>query len=401
MKNGKKGMSEGLMIVVGIILTIIMLGIFFSFTSYTSVKANERSAVITTRKLASNIDDVCLSSTPGYYKTMVITLPQGGMLKGLAGKLLRTLASFQILSKGDPDFLIYYDSFPQIEDLDWLLLVRGSVLPFKLNYTGGTVSFPNHKEIFPTLFYNKTKGYVLVYNIVPYNSTEGKWIRKGIYRYNTSSFDINVKTMRKYQVCGNHSLCLRTNDFLYVYPLKCTEPIELDRGNGAGSSWLKKLWELNSLTFGNTSPSFYLASPCKITIKIVKGKCKFAENETVPIYQYDQGAYKKIGEQTIYQKSAELSLIEKNPEPDSNEVDCIRVIPQTAADGFCYASPNLIASLLYGTYNFQDNTGDMWWISKETSDIIEERNDVENYILEHGIGRFRKIFFTWPFHPVN
>ncbi len=402
-----KGYSEGFIVLIGIIISIIMLIVFFSITGRMERISNERAAVSTLSSLRNGIDDVCSSDSPGYYKEVVVSLPENGfssskLLNMITGMLL---AHFHILNNGDPDFIIYRGSFPQLEDLSWLFEVRESVYPFFLNYTAdGKINAENYEKIYPTLFYNKTSGYELIFNVLPYNSTEGKWLKKNpyIYAYNTSSIDINVKTMRKYQICGGNSLCLKSSKYLYKYDLKCKLPIELERGNGAGSSWLKKMYEYKAYSLGNTSPQFYLVSPCQIKLKIVKGKCSFYRNVTIPIYN-ESGD--KVGDYTIYQRAWEMKLINEsafeNDLKDEHQVDCIQIIPESAPKGFCYSSPNLPAGLFYGTFSFVKNKGVMWYISTEYNDIINERNEITNYILTYGIGKIRKLFYVWPNHPIN
>ena len=406
---------------------------------------NERSSVTSTKELARSIDDVCSSIDPDYYREVDISLPQNDVIypKILKPILKETLATFQISRSGDPDFIIYHNDFPQLEDLTWLISIRHQVSPYEifqlpfpnsdnkilkkgnkkkinnylLNFIKQKSGMDNITQIYPIMYKNETNSkYFMINNIIPYNSTEGKWNKKYpyIYTYNLSSYELNIKFMRKYQICGNHSICLKTNKFLYTFPLKCDEYIELEKGiNPEDSNWFKNLikntWNYKAKLIGNTSTSFYMASPCKIKVRIKKGKCLFYKNYTYPIYEYkynkNDNDYELlyIGNRTLYQKEWENDLVNITPY-NQNYIDCIQIVPISSSYGFCYSSPNMAAAL-FGAFTHKTVTGlilkEMSFISEESSNLVEERSKMENYILKKGIGKIKKFFFTWPDHPLN
>ena len=416
---------------------------FYEISGAIERASNERAAVTSAKKLAREIDDVCSSIDSGYSKEVELSLPQNGVIypKLLKPILKTTLATFQISRSGDPDFIIYYNDFPQLEDLTWFMDVRNEISPYELiTYpSDGTTdgikknnilnNFVKEKtgiepvEIFSDLYMNNTKPrYVLISNILPYNSTEGKWDEKYpyVYLYNMSSYDLNVKLMRKYQICGKNAICLKTDKMLYRFPLKCNVSyIELEKGiKPEDKTWfknmMKKIFGLGtrSFTIGDTSSSFYMASPCRIKVKIKKGECEFHRNETYPIYEYDKKNDKliEIGNRTIYQKGWENELVNKSMmSPDNeNKVDCIQIIPISSPYGFCYSSPNMNAALFVSFTHINISTNpiqiisrDMWIIGEKHLNVISERSEMENYILKRGIGRIKKFFFTWPDHPLN
>lgn len=192
---------------------------------------------------------------------------------------------------------------------------------------------------------------------------KGKWIGQTYYfDALLSPFD---RANEKFRYCGAGSLCVKTPNYVAVYPLKdCMAAgynyVQLkikgkpqstsDVFGGAMTFWFN-IW-----TSGNKR--FYLASPCGMEFKISKGKCKCAKTlETVYSANYveDENGewewqFEPAGAARICDEVPEEVMNNQNYAGSFDEYDCLivenneRVLNGYIGDNspyhnFCYSRP--------------------------------------------------------------
>lgn len=210
-----------------------------------------------------------------------------------------------------------------------------------------------------------TKFTQLPRNLILFTVAEkGKWIGQTYYfDALLSPFD---RANEKFRYCGAGSLCVKTPNYVAVYPLKdCMAAgynyVQLkikgkpgskpqDYFGGAMTFWFN-IW-----TSG--SKRFYLASPCGMEFKISKGKCKCAKTlETVYSANYVEDengewewAFEPAGAARICDEVPESVMNNPNYAGSFEEYDCLivenneRILDGYYGDNspynnFCYSRP--------------------------------------------------------------
>ncbi|HLD85000.1 MAG TPA: hypothetical protein VI968_00430 [archaeon] len=262
-------------IVVELVILVIMI-----FTIWKAVAAlltpDLQVAMLNTEILRADINEVCRTDLPVYMQGFSLTQPRPTKFAGLTTILPR----FSINSAGDPNYLLYYESFPGGEGVGWELYSWYQyrlLTPFvsnnaKLQNLGDSITGSEADEFMKKLseyaafansdFAQKAKGKgleitqsdVLINNIVLSDSLGvfpeqpspagvlnrnekdrgalGKWETPESAEYNNENkinnfykFDslltqsLLERSLIKYRPCGENALCLKTRDGVYKYPL--------------------------------------------------------------------------------------------------------------------------------------------------------------------------------------
>lgn len=385
-----KGMLESLiMIAIECILLFIFITILFHLFSS---KNYEAIVVANVAMLQNAINNVC-AEKESY--NLSLSLPQTSIPK-LFG--INFLSGIYIHELGDPDYLLYYESFPFGEGIGWEVYIkelpRRIFIPIDDSFmltADSKKKFLNKKKIqqLKMIIENKFPNEdveIVIPNIIiddifspnPLNQilgeeeemseTEkaifgkkllGNWINDYVYKFKRlNEFSPIEKTLIKYRPCGDNSLCLKTPNNIYKFPITCKgiDYIQLqydarEKGKIRTSVGIVSAASLGTILIGIISPGvlsvgsrtitsatkflgpgitgvgattlavlairwiyvvggnlktsdFYIASPCEIyKVNIMKctrnsKNCVCACNEFIryPIWKYEDGKFEKIGE---------------------------------------------------------------------------------------------------------
>ncbi len=306
-------------IVIGIIILLLMPLYFMISYRYSETKR----AIYYTSKLRDAIDSAC----SGGQKEITFNVQQK-----LPGSIMN---GAYITSNGDPEFVIYYESFKPGTGYSWEWYygeLPENLLFIYLNTSSKNPAvMPSYekkviKEANDTL--DKSVPNREFYPIIV-NVEEGNWTpvkSLGRIKYYTKKLQGNEdKMMYKYKFCMNNSICLKTKNYVYAFPLKC----DLN-GSIILSSPI-------SSPYPGGPDAYYtplsIASPCSGTFSIYASKCSC---KVYKKYKKDDNGLHYIGNYTICNQD------------DAGKFKCI-VVEEGDVKGFCSQTPgsaNLINAIL-------------------------------------------------------
>lgn len=226
------GEFELLFMVMGLLLSLFVLGGFVK----EGLQPFQADAETSVSLLAKEINEVCQS---GSAKSIEVSLPQSVADVDLGGVVIakNVIPRGLLSSRGDPNILLYYESFPPGEAISWELyhdFGKRAVLYYQ-NPDADSVRDEQlsvlERNALERLQYSSA-----VFANVPLKDRQkggfnligdfGKWNKEG-NRYvfdNYESLSPLNKTAVKYRLCGVNALCLKTPKQIIVYPLdKCAE----------------------------------------------------------------------------------------------------------------------------------------------------------------------------------
>ncbi len=413
MKAAIEPMSFLLVVMIGIMFLIAGLLLFYGILD----AAPNQLAFASTQRLASAIKEACIT---GNEVPIEFSMQQGKpLLKNFGPIPLRLFSQKKIREFGDPDFVLYYEMFPPGEGIAWEVHhefeTRG-VVAIPDNYEGkGSEDLKDYIDNAKTEIVSRHPEIenqdvpVVLSNIVltPDIDTKtgevilekesqgffgfGEWVTPGIsgsdsiFRFrNYQNLERMDKTFVKYMSCGENSLCLKTPEGVFAFPLNECQGIQtiqykFDRGGLAeikdmalgfaedtaefaelgieyaairsGGSPLRFLTNLRSLSVGakgavlgnplitgvvvgeellrNYVEEAYLyrtgdlsfASPCYMTGIVKKTECTDVFRKDT-IYTYNSAEDKLDATGTHY---TSLSAMRK-PEEASEKISCIEIV---------------------------------------------------------------------------
>ena len=109
-----KGVSEGIYLVMQMVLIVILLGLILYLLS--TIPSNEQVARLNVELLRSKINEACVRGIGNKVTLEGFSLQQ---VKPSKVVVVNLLAAYRIKGLGDPDFLLYYEAFPIGEGLGW------------------------------------------------------------------------------------------------------------------------------------------------------------------------------------------------------------------------------------------------------------------------------------------
>ncbi|MCD6557865.1 MAG: hypothetical protein J7K31_02420 [Candidatus Aenigmarchaeota archaeon] len=353
---GRKAMIDiPYRMLLGIILLAFILYIIYVVILGYNYQVQKRLAIASAQDIADAMNFACMTGKDVDVKVnMPEKVPDRSFLK-------QYFSSVQ-----DPQFILYYEAFPEGEDLAWSNyigismvlalvpikipgadkvggIVAKKVLGKSLSEAAESVGKKAGKKLaskLPELAASRVKA--AFPNIIKSSGHLGTWVGKTfIYQKSLSAAD---RAMDKFSVCSPQSLCLKTKDEKIVFPLdECKKRgimyVELSKGASIHDTFdwgtVKDFFSVG------VDKSFYLASPCKARFRIYHATCKCSDVKEEPVYFYDEknDTLRWIANRTVCEKSTLGRL------KGSEEIPCLKVkiykedITNETGDNFCYTSP--------------------------------------------------------------
>jgi hypothetical protein len=308
---------------------------------------------------------------------------------------------------GDPKFVMYYEMFQPGEAVGWELynddLWYRAVVMLPTGFSGdlpsviaGVRNMIFNDNDFKDEQYKPTKVNVVIGNLLLTDTVDpttgeptgtdtpglGKWEGDN-FKLGTNTLSTSLlKTTPKYLACGDNTICLKTPQYIYTYPLSyCADVM----GDGT-RDYIQLVRQFTATRNWEKEADFYLASPCKTKINVKLDDCKdnLGANSPggceaaiqYPIYNYDEGFAKigthiscldKIGscDDKSCDTSGDKNLIKDNPDlnarglirsdsgSSTSPTKCIRVILDLNSE-FCYTK-NSEHSVVGGVYPVENH----------------------------------------------
>ncbi len=355
-----KGISHALTFILGLIILIFFLLLMMRIFHYNKIVAYDKAAYESAQRIADRINKLC--ADPGRNEIEVeVTFPQD--VRGVWTAMKPIIFPLVFYRKGDPDYLVYYEYFPQIEDEAWTIYIKDQApYPGLFSFHPNTdfekelenelrTYFDNPKDVYflnVNIAANKSlrENYIAAQNVMVNNSRYGIW-EGNVFTIFETNLTLPEKVMLKYFPCGTNSICFKLrNEKIYSFPLnECKgkyDYIELSRK--VQSKLSPKLW-FSPNYWGAYNSRFYLASPCKAKLKIYKGECQcdLSNKETVYMFDNKTKEYKPVGEEFICGKI----IAGKKTNPP--KFDCL-VVDVEDMDGFCYTSPHYFRDMVSSAF---------------------------------------------------
>jgi hypothetical protein len=369
-------------LVIEIVLIVIFIVAIVKITS-SLIKPDEQIALMNTEIIRAGIEQACIEGS-AEINGISLTQPKPSKLYGLTDVMPRTFINLF----ADPQYLLYYETFPPGEAIGWEVYdkslgtraISPIQIPAKKIQQGMTyITFKNlaksHKDNIKQKINNEQKT-VFIPNIVlsdeldidpawefesliepksgsATKATElklGKWNKQENYYAFTSDITRKSweKSLIKYRSCGENNLCLKTRSGIYTFPLDACK----DKDGKSKIDYIKLVYDARGTGFsvsGNYKVSnFYLASPCEIKGDIyfkynndcrkeqdVHNKkadgCK--ETITYDTYKFEDGKFKKDGQTTICAHS-----IGGDTKLSNKKTPCIQIVVTETIDDFCWTT---------------------------------------------------------------
>lgn len=317
-------------LILEIIVLLLVIGIFIAMFNLSSIYAMESRAYKSGDALASAMNLACQQGS----STVSINIQQANLLKSLSSGVIGIFASGSVHTTyvnmfADPDFLLYYESYPIGEDLVWTIytdLPARSYIGFNqgdnlvdFNHTSSEVE-NQIKDLLEQETEEKNIYVKAINTLIP--EKYGEW-DKNFFRFNNyMGLPLDEKSDLKYYTCGENSLCLKTHKGIYAYPLdECN--IDFVQMN-VNEDLLGKTVDDQERVFG-------LFGPCKARLEIKTGvgdECTCNQKAEYSLYNVSNNKATKIGENTYCYNAIDRSN-------DNDEVKCL-IVDVEDQEGFCY-----------------------------------------------------------------
>jgi len=227
---------------IGIVLLSVILA---QFNPYDQV------AFANAERLRAAMEEACMSNKAELTFSLPQNVPVFGSGLAQLGQI-PLLPAWQIVTKGDPKYVLYYESFPVGEAVGWEIyfknmgyrvaaplkegadIVERSKIAERITEVGDKFD-ESYKSV------NNTEGKKIFVNNIILNSeldsttgrtlddpkkAYGSWDRNDFIFSNYIGMSGLEKTLVKYQPCGSHTLCLKTTTGIYSFPLKYCDEIK-------------------------------------------------------------------------------------------------------------------------------------------------------------------------------
>jgi len=325
---------------------------------------------------------------------MEINIPQGKIMPSVNSlDPGTTVEGAYIKMLADPEFVLYYESFPIGDDISWTLYTD---LPYtvyaSLNDSRQTIQNFNELEAdFVSNVKKEVSDYLLtkgvdddylkdVENMNVFLTNKlvggelGSWHHTSvadIFNISFTGFNLAKASSIKYLACGDNALCLKTHKNIYRFPLTNCDDIDSIELH-TDSFW----------SFGHQR-GFGLASPCKLKVKIYRASgnnCYCHQKLSTPIFNVSEnGTATTIGKRT-------MCFNELGEEKADNNFQCIIVEAVGGAkDGtFCYVKDRS------WTYN---NIAEDLELVKSSNNIYPVLKPPRHWRGKLGL---KNIFWRWP-----
>jgi hypothetical protein len=337
------------------------------------------------QNLASKMNEACLTGKTVTLSDFSMPQPKPSKMFGAIDILIKMALNLG----GDPQYVLYYESFPPGEAIGWETyqnmnyrvvapiddnsitdLKRGLTLSdsYKFIIKVGKDATDKTKEIEASLPEDQRSEVVapevVIPNIIldneqmsgkvmeekPYNfpGTLGQWEfnngnNEDYYQFNQyGTLGVLYKSLVKYRACGANSLCMKTREGVYKFPLNYC----------AGKIQMVQLMYKNTNNRGDKISDFYAASPCsfpadasKLDIEVTK--CSCSKILKYPLYEYNSETkllqVKKDENGNEIDHIECLDSIENDGAPDNTEeIPCIKITYQGGNNDFCWTDNNNI-----------------------------------------------------------
>ena len=421
------------MLITFVLLVLAVAAVVFLFQLIMSLfDPYKMTAIANAQAMRSAMEEACVS---GQAELQEFQLPQNTMEKlfnyPVIGKAAQAVAKYQIRLKGDPTYILYYEAFPPGKGYTWEWyddrLTDRNLIYLDDGYDGKNLAeftsivWTGNDNIIDSLKKDH-EGDIssMVANIVlndqlnplsgitaqgseahgddewkdknnvpPWGKWDGNFYAFGGYMF----LDSTHKSMIKYASWGPNSLCLKTPEGVYRFPLNYCKGVEYVKIVRA-PTYLGGLTRVKSKT-----SDFHIVSPCKISgenlppifggydniieIKVKSNDYKCENTINYPLYEIDEN--KKI----IDTKNDHYSCLD-----DTNEIGksytfkkyieiTIPAHYQTSGVGFCSSWNTEINEM---AFEYDNN------IAK--SDIVKSSVWLYPGVVYSDI--FNKRFDAWP-----
>ncbi len=297
-----------------VIIGIVILMILPFYAIMASQRSSTRRAIYYTSKLRDAIDSVCEGSSA---KTITFNIDQNmpnDLLKGA-----------YITTRGDPDVVVYYEAFHPGTGYSWegyygelpknilFVYVNSTNDEFDKSYIKDFIERSEHEANETLKSLNVRTAIPMFYPVVA-NVQDSNW--KAVKQFGRVKYYIKNATesqdrmIYKYEFCMNNSICMKTKNAIYAFPLKCdfNGSVLFDTDQGATGEY-----------YGELS----LASPCKGEVTVYSAKCSCEVHKK---YIINNSKIEYIGNYTTCEKD------------DNGDRTCI-IVDITNANGFCEQLP--------------------------------------------------------------
>ena len=234
-----------------ILFIVISLGVvIFIATTFTTTFINPSmsKSYASVANLAAKINEVC---ERGGSTEVNVALPQNIVDAELDLKVTKisigkgVFPRAAMISSGDPNVLLYYESFPPGEAVSWELHndFDRRVVAYYRNADSGTVDCSGEERCIlkqtENIISSRGYDYTVFGNLLLKNWQKnginfvgdvGEWNEdKSAYRFTHYDNIGNLnKTAIKYRTCGVNALCMKTRDSVLVFPLDKCEAAGID-----------------------------------------------------------------------------------------------------------------------------------------------------------------------------
>ncbi len=298
--GSKKGMDQALWWVLDVILVLLSLALFAAIMG--SLEPDKQIAILNTELLRSKMNEACLNGRSTMDK-FNLQQPKPNNMLGAFDVLPR----FAINTGGDPQYVLYYEAFPPGEAIGWEFYhnfpdrfvgtfdarnyheLQGKLVTVGSSITGNDVDtfirlMKNHEESIRVEGSSYSEKNTLVSNVIlnPYmnvipteDAKPAVELMKGVNdtgnlgapsEANRDFFEFSSyvslskqdQTYIKYRPCGPYSLCLKTREGVYSFPL--------EQCRSAGIQYVQLVYDARDIDLGKIIPGGAIAGAGTATV---------------------------------------------------------------------------------------------------------------------------------------
>jgi len=370
-----KGFQELVYTIVG--LVFLLLGLVLLSQITIAAEPFDQITLANTEKLASAINEACLKGDITQDSPIRISLdfPQTVPVQTnlLGAENIPFFPGFAINLRGDPEYLLYYETFPAGEAAGWevyhdlqtrivapVLNDDATKIPERIQQLRNSSDSLEEVVISNVVFhknFDAVSGQEIegddIYGIGEYR-TSGEYSKgtKSVYDFINyyGSSQVN-KTLFKYESCGDNALCLKTDKNVRSFPLtQCSNAgidyIQLVHTERVEVTAPMAQSQPDPFDSTHHTSDFYLASPCSIEkgyVNIYVTDCSDScqSFEKYDIYKYAKDSSKLVREGQHYtctdRMKKDETITQTSTTGDSPQ-RCVVVEIRKVNEGFCYTS---------------------------------------------------------------